>query len=108
MDEYRKHSEKRNNSEEVERIEQDLPEEPARLTTGVVNIVIPLPCGDRIERKFLATDAIQVCFLFVVFHGWMFLLSCIILCANFILYMVECYRYFGLFYEGIEIELRRG
>ena len=73
-----------------------MPEEPARLTTGVVNIVIRVPCGDRIERKFLATDPIQVCFLYVVFHGWMFLLSCIILCANFILYIVECYRHFGL------------
>ena len=74
MDEYRKHSENRNDAEEVDRIEYpDFPEEPARLTTGVVNIVIRLPYGDRIERKFLATDPIQVCFLFVVFHGWMFL-----------------------------------
>ena len=97
MDEYRKHSEDRNNTEEVESIEYPaLPKEPARLTTGVVNIVIRLPYGDRIQRKFLATDRIQVCFLFFVFDGWMFLLSCIILCANFILYMAECYRYFGL------------
>ena len=55
MDEYRKYSEDRNNTEEVESIEYPaLPKEPARLTTGVVNIVIRLPYGDRIQRKFLA------------------------------------------------------
>ena len=71
MDEYKKHSEDRNNGDRIEN--PDLPQEPARLTPGVVNIVIRLPYGDGIERKFLATDPIQVCFLFVVFHGWMFL-----------------------------------
>jgi hypothetical protein len=75
-----------------------LPREPARGTPGVVNIVIRLPYGRRIQRQFLATDPIQV-FPFlggVCFHGRVFLLSCIICVLISSFYMVEYCRYFGL------------
>lgn len=51
--------------EEVEKIEYPvLPREPAGGTPGIVNIAIRLPYGNRIERKFLATDPIQVLWSF--------------------------------------------
>ena len=61
MDEFKKCLEDRNNSEEVVRTEYPaLPPEPAISTPGVVNIAIRLPYEGRIERRFLATDPIQV------------------------------------------------
>jgi len=41
-----------------------LPREPVTGTPGVVNIVIRFPYGSRIQRKFVATDPIQVLWSF--------------------------------------------
>jgi hypothetical protein len=56
-----------------------LPRDPARGTPRVVNIVIRLPYGRRIQRQFLATDPIQV-FPFLTYFS-----------------MVWCFCYLALF-----------
>ena len=67
MDEFKKCLEDRNNYEEVVRTEYPaLPPEPAISTPQVVNIAIRFPYEGTIERTFLATYPIQVCFF--VFH----------------------------------------
>lgn len=62
----RREAEERARREEEERVKaaRAVPEEPAEGEAGCTKIVVRLPDGSRLERRFRATDTIGVSFIF--------------------------------------------